>query len=665
MSFMNRKALTMALQLLFLLYLAISIGAKCTEVAVDVWASPPSTEGARLEFGYIQAAINAAKEGDTIQVPVGIYNERVVINKSISLIGKCKENTIVNGSGQETFIQIIANNVQLSNFTIRSSGQSSIGIDLMNSHNVTIVSNSILGHARGLNMKNSSNNTLMVNDFTNNSLSLVMSQCENNLISENLFYENYSPSISMYDCRSNVLDGNIVRNNPAYGIYLESCSNSTLSRNNVSYVCEGIYLQSCHGIHLTSNTVTNTGPEAIHLHDSNDNIVENNTLSLNEFSLHLWGSTGNILRNNNFFKNKFGVKLWFSGNNTLKENNMTGNWWNFATFGSSIQNYVNDVSTSNSVNNKPIYYIVNRHAETVPLNVGYVAVINSTGIEVKNLQLTENYEGLLIAYSSFTLIQNVTLMDNWLGIALIGSLNSTMKICTFKDNLYHVFADNSVGNVIYNNNFLGNVCRVDSHNSANIWDNGYPEGGNFWELHNAPDFYHGIEQDEIGGDGLVDTPYSVATGNIDHYPLAGRITFYEAGTWHNKTFHFGIISNVTITSFVFDSNEGPFIKFNVSVQNGHTGFCRLAIPNDVLWVENGKWRVEIDNQPATFLGYDDEHFSYVYLTFDWSAGTILIQGSGVIPERLSLIILLIIVAASAFCVLFVKKHRATIVQSLK
>jgi parallel beta-helix repeat protein len=416
---------------------------------------------------------------------------------------------------------------------------------------------------------------------------------------------------------------------------------------------------------LISNIVTNTGPEAIHLHESDNNVIENNTLSLNEFSLHLWGSTGNILQDNNLFQNKFGVKLWFSGNNTLRENNMTGNWWNFAVFGNSIQNYVNDVSTSNTVNNKPICYVVNCHGETVPSNVGYVAVINSTGIVVKNLQLTENYQGLLIAYSNFTFIQNVTLMNNWLGLALIGSLNNTVTFCTFNDNLYHVFMDNSFGNIIYNNNFLGSVCPVDSRNSANIWDNGYPEGGNFWQFYNGLDFYHGINQNEIGGDGLVDTPYLVDSDNIDRFPLAGRIAFYEAGTWYNKTYYFSILSNVTIASLFFDSNEGPFIKLSVSIQNGLIGFCRVAIPNDVLWVENGKWKVEAGNESITFQSYADEDCNYVYLTFDWSSGTILIQGSEAISERLSFMMLLIVLTASVFHVILIRKHRVAVVQSLK
>ena len=39
------------------------------------------------DFVSIQAAINAAKDGDTIEVYSGIYHENLVVNKRVSLIG--------------------------------------------------------------------------------------------------------------------------------------------------------------------------------------------------------------------------------------------------------------------------------------------------------------------------------------------------------------------------------------------------------------------------------------------------------------------------------------------------------------------------------------------------------------------------------------------------
>jgi parallel beta-helix repeat protein len=649
------KALPSVLLMLLMTCIVTVVIMGQVPIGVNACGSQRSAGSAGLWFESIQAAINAAEEGDTIQVPSGVYNEQLVINKSVALVGLYQESTIISSSGMGTLVQIEADGVQLSNFTIRSSGQGSVGIALSNHHDASIISNMIIGHAQGLSVENSNNNTVKANVFTSNDLSIVISQSNNNSLSENLFFENFSPSISMYGCRSNMLDGNVIRNNPAYGVYLESCIDCILRCNNVSYVCEGIYLQACRNVRLTGNIVMQTGPNAIHLQDSSNNIVEDNVLSLNEFSLQLWGSTENLLRNNSIFNNKHGLRLWFSGNNTLEKNNMTGNWWSFAAFGSNLQNFVNNVSTSNTVNGRPVYYLVNCNNATVPSDAGYVAVVNSTGIEARDLQLTENHDGLLVAFSSFTLIQNVTFIDNWNGVTLVGCANNTITRCTFEDNLFQVLADASDGNLIYNNNFFGETCRVYSRNSASIWDNGYPEGGNFWEPHTISDSYHGAGQDQVGSDALVDTPYVVNPDNTDRYPLAGQITFFEAGTWNSKPYYFNIVGNATITHVSFNSSEGPFIRIDVSVQNGHVGFCRPAIPKDVIWVDSEEWQVRINNKPAAFLAYDDDCTSFVYLTFDWSAESILIQGSAVVSEQLSLTILLGTMFACTSSAIFLRK----------
>ncbi|VUT28244.1 MAG: Cell surface glycoprotein precursor [Candidatus Syntrophoarchaeum sp. GoM_oil] len=83
--------------------------------------------------------------------------------------------------------------------------------------------------------------------------------------------------------------------------------------------------------------------------------------------------------------------------------------------------------------------------------------------------------------------------------------------------LYH-----SSGNNIYRNRLLGNLIQADDNTDGNLWDNGYPSGGNYWSDHECVDIYSGIDQDQAGSDGICDEPYTNIAGSAgaaDRYPL--------------------------------------------------------------------------------------------------------------------------------------------------
>ena len=78
-------------------------------------------------YSSIQDAINDALDGYTIIVYPGVYNENIVINKQVTLIGKDRDNTVINGGMKDDVVFITASNVKIEGFTITNSG--SVGDD--------------------------------------------------------------------------------------------------------------------------------------------------------------------------------------------------------------------------------------------------------------------------------------------------------------------------------------------------------------------------------------------------------------------------------------------------------------------------------------------------------------------------------------------------------
>jgi len=193
--------------------------------------------------------------------------------------------------------------------------------------------------------------------------------------------------------------------------------------------------------------------------------------------------------------------LWFSSNNMLRNNRMVNNTFNFDVFslGWSVSDFVNDVDSSNTVDGKPVYYWISKRDMVVPLDAGYVALVDCINITVKNLNLKNNRPGILLVSTNNSKITQNNITNNYYGIWLSWSSN----------------------NKFYHNNFINNTQHVCIFRSGytNLWDDGYPYGGNYWSNYTGVDLYSGPYQNVTGSDGIGDTPYMIDENNRDNYPL--------------------------------------------------------------------------------------------------------------------------------------------------
>ena len=126
------------------------------------------------DYHTIQEAINAAKNDATIIVKNGSYNEIIVINKPITLIGEDKNTTIINFNpdykiSQVPILNISANNCSIENLqiTLGNNAGSAMGIVLIDSKYNTIKNNIITNVTYGIYGINSKNNMIENNIITN------------------------------------------------------------------------------------------------------------------------------------------------------------------------------------------------------------------------------------------------------------------------------------------------------------------------------------------------------------------------------------------------------------------------------------------------------------------------------------------------------------------
>jgi len=346
--------------------------------------------------------------------------------------------------------------------------------------------------------------------------------------------------------RDNILiDGNscwLQGNGVGYGFDLTSRSNVTITNCTIASFLIGVHVYFSSDVFLLNNHVRSNLYEGLQIIASNgSHVLDNNFTHNGGSAIWLDWSTENNISGNFVTDNNAGVTITASSvimkNNSISENN-----YNFGVDGGQLSHFIIDVDASNTVNNKPIYYWVNKQDMEVPSDAGYVAIINSTSITVKNLTLANNYEGVLSCFTSNLTIQNVSLFYNYFGIVFFKSSNNNITSCDMETGYYGILlqdsSNNSItrsrivnnhygirlarssDNQIYHNNFLNNIKQADTDaESTSAWDDGYPSGGNHWSDYTGADLNNGPYQNVTGSDGIGDTPYTINVVNEDDFPL--------------------------------------------------------------------------------------------------------------------------------------------------
>ena len=178
---------------------------KCGEIELKILYVGGIGHG---NYSSIQDAINYSENGTIIHVYNGIYYENLLINKSITLIGEDKYNTIIDGNGTGTVITIIANNLTVNGFTIQNSSLHYTdcfvsGLKIYSNYN--IISDNII---------------------TNNQIGIS--------ISGDVCYHYFLLNFTNFTSINNTIFDNLITKNSIMGIGIYQSSNSTIYRNNIT-----------------------------------------------------------------------------------------------------------------------------------------------------------------------------------------------------------------------------------------------------------------------------------------------------------------------------------------------------------------------------------------------------------------------------------------------
>jgi parallel beta-helix repeat protein len=272
------------------------------------------------------------------------------------------------------------------------------------------------------------------------------------------------------------------------GISLEGRKNITIKNLQITEFNTGLRGRNCKGIKILCNKITNTVKGLWFLRSSH-NILSSNNIIGNSNGIFFESDCFNfIISENNVSDNYYGIKIQLSNNNTISGNHIAKN-----TYGISIE------FSSN-------YNVVSKN------------------------RITNNYNGIGLGSSLGNIVYGNNITNNTkYGVALVSQAShNTFSGNNITKNAAGIYiSESSNNNTFHHNNFINNTMQVYDigaefphiPSSVNIWDDGYPSGGNYWSDYTGGD---------ANGDGVGDTPYEIYANNQDNYPLMKPVVLADS-----------------------------------------------------------------------------------------------------------------------------------------
>jgi nitrous oxidase accessory protein len=296
------------------------------------------------DYDSLNEALAGAQDGDTIEVFGGHFEESLLIDKSISLIGH--DWPVIDGGGSGTVIKVEAPDVTISGFAITGSGQS---LQQENSGIAVEASGAIVEGNRmedilfGVYLREADGGIIRNNVITSKDLDVPRRGDPIRVwYSKDVTVENNEVSRG----RDVVLwysEGIAVRNNRVtdgrYGLHFMYCDDAVIENNLLSDNSVGTFLMYSRRLHLINNTITgNRGPSGfgVGLKDMDDALIVNNLFLDNRIGAHLDNSpreqnSVGFFEGNVFAYNDIGINLMpsvrsnvFSGNSFVDNEQQVG-----------------------------------------------------------------------------------------------------------------------------------------------------------------------------------------------------------------------------------------------------------------------------------------------------------------------------------------------------
>lgn len=369
-----------------------------------------------IDYSTVQAAVNNASPGDTVFVRSGIYNQSVSIDKSINLIGENPQTTMLTmpelynnpvfpGPPATYVININANNVNISNFTINNPNTGGAGINSNGNenqiNNITLNFGSINAKGAGI-ITSGSYQYISQNYIDDVGTAIQCSGSYNQIIgntisnssdvslsgSHNIFTDNYVPIekgtltlVYFEDVNSNFISNNTL----SADVSLQNGDSNTIYDNKIEGSLYVGQVGSASSNLIAKNMIEgSTTDGAIIMFSGSNNEFYGNLVINNSVGLAL-GATGIGVNQNNEYNNVFFYNMFIenSEGNVVNRQVVGSNSFDNGSVGNYWDNYLTKYPNSTEVDNSGVGNTPYQVYGNIPDNYPLIAPFDLSSISIE------------------------------------------------------------------------------------------------------------------------------------------------------------------------------------------------------------------------------------------------------------------------------------------
>lgn len=260
--------------------------------------------GVEINAGTIGRLIKAARPGEVVRVPAGVYREHIRIDKPLALIAEGR--AVIDGMSSGDIVEIAAPNVTLRGFIVRDTGidldKENAAIRVLADHAV-IENNTLEDILFGIDLRQAQDAVVRGNfiggkdlDIARRGDGLRLWRSDRTLIENNTIHDGRD-AILWYS--QNVTVRNNTSRRCRYGFHLMYSDDVVLENNQLTHNSVGIYLMYSKGIAIRGNRLlSNRGPSGygIGLKETDQFSINDNLIAANRAGIYLDGSPFTKLR---------------------------------------------------------------------------------------------------------------------------------------------------------------------------------------------------------------------------------------------------------------------------------------------------------------------------------------------------------------------------------